>query len=84
MFLVICHLDMDAFYVSVDQRYNPALIGKPVIGGAPPTQRGVVCAASYEARKRCLIGACLTARRPILVPATAGRPFHPVGFLRCR
>ncbi len=64
----IIHIDIDAFFASIEQRDNPAFRGKPLIVGGQPQSRGVVAACSYEARRFGVHSAMPSAKAVRLCP----------------
>jgi DNA polymerase IV (archaeal DinB-like DNA polymerase) len=82
---IIVHIDMDAFYAAVEERYNPALRGVPVVVGADPKEgrgRGVVTTANYRARKFGIQSALPISRAWRLAQAARNRGEAETVFIR--
>ena len=79
----IFHVDMDAFFVSVEELFNPELKGKAVVVGGQRDERGVVSAASYEARKFGVHSAMPLRTAAKLCPQAIFVNGHPDRYREC-
>jgi DNA polymerase-4 len=80
---IIFHVDMDAFFVSVEELYDPSLKGKAVVVGGQRHERGVVSAASYEARKFGVHSALPLRTAAKLCPQALFVDGHPERYREC-